>query len=114
MELKQTIDQLANRAKARTLGTIKPADPLPAVTKSASAAATASTAAPGGGGGGIASPLTETSGARTYHAPLLLQSADGYLSFYAQPVASITMTDANGAAVVFNYAAPVTGGGGDV
>lgn len=51
--------------------------------------------------GTIASPLIETS--RTYHATKAI-SSDGLFTWSVP--ASITMTDANGQTVVFNYAAP--------
>ena len=57
--------------------------------------------------GGIASPLTEDDyGARTWYGEEAYVSSDGVFTFYLAMVESITMKDANGDQVVFNYAAP--------
>lgn len=101
--LQQTVDQLVSRARARTLGTIKPADPIPAMTKSAAAPATADSA-PGGSGGGLASPLTETASTRTYYAETVIPTTDGLFAVRLQRVHAVTMTDANDDPAVFNYA----------
>lgn len=58
-------------------------------------------------GGGIASPLTETAGNRAYHSTdATMVSSDGMFTLQYRPVSVIEMTDANGAAVTFNYALP--------
>lgn len=61
-----------------------------------------------GSGGGIASPLTEEDGTREfYDTPREVTSPDGLLVLEVYNVKTITMTDAAGAEVVFNYANPV-------
>ncbi|CAM4003910.1 hypothetical protein [Ectopseudomonas alcaliphila] len=67
-------------------------------------------AAGGGGGGGVASPFTETPGTRTYHEnTVIIQSTDGSTFMAVRMPAVVTMTDANGAPAVFNYAEIVDG-----
>jgi hypothetical protein len=57
------------------------------------------------GVGGIASPVSEPDYAqRTYYEPEILTSTDGLFSFLVRRVESITMKDANGDEVVFNFA----------
>ena len=64
----------------------------------------------GSGGGGVASPFTETPGTRTYHeTPIVIQSTDGSIFMAVKMPAIVTMTDANGAPAVFNYAGNVDG-----
>ncbi|MBZ9668081.1 hypothetical protein H3221_025425 [Pseudomonas sp. LMG 31766] len=68
------------------------------------------TAPPAGSGGGLASPFTETPGTRTYHeTPIVIQSTDGSIFMAVKMPAIVTMTDANGAPAVFNYAEVVDG-----
>jgi hypothetical protein len=68
------------------------------------------TAPPAGSGGGVASPFTETPGTRTYHeTPIVIQSTDGSIFMAVKMPAIVTMTDANGAPAVFNYAEVVDG-----
>lgn len=56
-------------------------------------------------GSGIASPLTETPGTRTYHTSLkVIASTDGSTFISVQLPSAVTMTDATGAEVIFNYA----------
>ena len=57
-----------------------------------------------GGGGGIASPLTEQSFAARTWWPNGLPSSDGIFEFPAER--RVTMTDSNGALVIFEYAEP--------
>jgi hypothetical protein len=58
-------------------------------------------------GTGIASPLTESNfDSRTYHPDEVVLSSDGLYAFVIRRVASITMADANGQQVVFNFAQP--------
>lgn len=64
-----------------------------------------SSAAPvdGGGGGGIASPLTETNyDSREYHDSVMLTS-DFLVAIDIKPLKKLTMSDADGNPVVFNY-----------
>lgn len=78
---------------------------------------TYSAPAAGGTGGGIASPLTEkltpTGGStRTYYAQTSnLYSSDYLLAVEIEPLKSITMIDATGAEVLFNFASPPNVGG---
>lgn len=66
--------------------------------------------APAGGGAGVASPFTETPGTRTYHeTPIVIQSTDGSTFIAVKMPAIVTMSDANGAPAVFNYAGNVDG-----
>ena len=59
------------------------------------------------GGGGIASPLSEVEGSRTYHEhPSWVYSNDYLIATEIRPLRSMTMTDANGAPIVFNFALP--------
>lgn len=67
-------------------------------------------AAGGAAGGGVASPFTETPGTRTYHeTAVIIQSTDGSTFMAVKMPAVVTMTDANGAPAVFNYAEIVDG-----
>ncbi|MCY1275482.1 hypothetical protein D9M68_254090 [compost metagenome] len=87
----------------RTLAPVEPRGGLP------SRVGTGTYQAPpiAGGGGGIASPLTETAYAdRTHWADATLISTDGLLSFKVKPIKALTMTDANGAEVVQQFANP--------
>ncbi len=54
-------------------------------------------------GGGIASPLVEQPGTREYYDSVLRPSTDGAVFFIVRATKKITMTDANGAAVVMEY-----------
>lgn len=74
----------------------RPATSSPALNRKQPAQAT---------GGGIASPLTEDNYAAREWWEAGIPSADGLLMLPA--LKAIAMTDANGAEVVFNYAAPV-------
>lgn len=59
------------------------------------------------GGGGIASPLSEVEGSRTYHEhSSWVYSNDYLIATEIRPLRSMTMTDANGAPIVFNFALP--------
>ncbi|MDR1995159.1 hypothetical protein [Azonexus sp.] len=61
------------------------------------------------GGGSIAGPLTEDDyAARTYHLDRNVQSSDGLLTFRVKPIKSIAFADANGNALVVNYAEPTS------
>ncbi len=61
-------------------------------------------APPSTGGGGIAGLLTETPGTRTYYDPVLLPSTDGLAWIKWRAVKQISMTYANNASVVMDYA----------
>ncbi len=57
----------------------------------------------GGGGGGIASPLTETNyNDREYYDSVMLTS-DFLVAIEIKPLKKLTMSDADGNPVVFNY-----------
>lgn len=97
----------------KTLRTIEPRGARP----SAVGVSTYTAPAAGSGGGGIASPLTEkltpTGGStRTYYAATSnLYSSDYLLAVEIEPLKNITMIDATGAEVVFNFASPPNVGG---
>ena len=75
--------------------------PIKSVSSIGSKVATQST------GGGIASPLTEPDATtRTYHTSRTITTTDGVFTFVLQDLATIDMTDANGAAVVMEFDAP--------
>lgn len=57
-----------------------------------------------GTGGGIASPLTETPDTRTFHESIIRPSVDGAVFFQVRAAKTVTMTDANGAAVIMEFA----------
>lgn len=65
-----------------------------------------------GTGGGIASPVIEGAAgegatlAREYHAGITLTSSDGLISLDVEPLKKLTMRDANGEAVVMEFAQP--------
>ena len=84
----------------RSLPAAKVAPAIPARAGTGKPAATS-------GGGAIASPLTEPSyAARLWHPATTIYSSDGLFSATRTPLKQITMTDANGATVVLNFAAP--------
>ena len=56
------------------------------------------------GGGGIASPVTETPNTRIFHESVIRTSMDGAVFFEVRAAKTVTMTDANGAEVVMEYA----------
>lgn len=100
-DLQKAVDALVMPARAKVLAQRKAADPLPAVTRSASAGAVAETRS----GGGIASPLTEVADSRVYAAtPVNFYSSDGLIQLQIYPASEIHMTDANGSAVVLELA----------
>ena len=61
------------------------------------------TAPVGGTGGGIASPLVEQSGTRVFYEEVLRPSTDGAVFFAVRAARRLTMTDANGEAVVLEF-----------
>lgn len=62
---------------------------------------------PVGGRGGIASPLTEPDYTkRTWHPEVIVTSSDGVFTLGIEPIKHVEMTDADGAPVVIEYAAP--------
>ena len=84
---------------------LKPITPRGALPAQTSPGTTFPNPAAGGSGGGVASPLEETDVAlRTYWANGYV-SSDGLFTLPAPR--KIMMTDADGAAVEFNYADPV-------
>jgi hypothetical protein len=90
--------------KTKPLRTVDPVGAVPARTSPGLPQAYA----PAKQGGGIASPLTEASYAARSHWPeSVLTSTDGLLSFKIKPIKTLAMTDANGADVVQQFAAPV-------
>lgn len=90
---------LTSRAD-RALPAAKVAPAIPARTGTGKPAASS-------GAGSIASPLTEASyAARLWHPATTIYSSDGLFSATRTPIKQVTMTDANGATVVFNFAAP--------
>ncbi len=60
-------------------------------------------AASDGAGAGIASPLVETESSREYHPAIFRPSTDGAVFFQVRATKKVSMTDANGAAVVMEY-----------
>lgn len=62
--------------------------------------------APATGGGGIASPVTETQYSDRTSYEITTQSSDGLYTRVRRPVKSIRMLDANGEAVVLQFAEP--------
>lgn len=70
------------------------------------------------GAAGIASPLTEQTKTidengqpkqvadRVYYAPETILSPDGLITFRVRPLQTLSMTDANGAEVIFEFAQP--------
>jgi hypothetical protein len=92
------------RRKREPLPAPKPAVPITAGVGFASPQAPVSESS-----GGIASPLTETEFAqRTYYAEETLFTSDGLFSWTRARVKTISMTDANGAAVQIRLKAPTT------
>jgi hypothetical protein len=96
---------LSGRTRTRTKEPVRPQPRGAAPQQVSVATPTTVTAAagetPGGGDGTIASPLTEVS--REYYSNGW-RTTDGIFWFPA--IKKVTMTDANGATVVFNYSAP--------
>lgn len=82
----------------RALRTVPPVGAIPA------SRGRASYVPPVAPGGGIASPLTETPDTRTLHPVKTIFSSDGLLAFVFQRTATITMTDANNAEVLMEFA----------
>ncbi|WP_073267447.1 hypothetical protein [Phytopseudomonas punonensis] len=83
----------------RALKTVEPRGGLPAQRGSG-----AYVAPPANTGGGIASPLTETANTRTFHESVIRTSMDGAVFFEVRAAKTVTMTDANGAEVIMEYA----------
>lgn len=82
----------------RTLRTVPP---VGAVT--ASRGRGSYTPPPAAGGGGISSPLTETTGTRTFHPVRTVTTTDGLFVFAMARTATVTMTDAAGAEVLMEF-----------
>lgn len=95
------INSVVVQPKARkTIKAITPRGPLPAQTSPGTDTPNPKPA----GGGGIASPLTEQPGTREQYPPALRPSTDGAVFFAVSATKRITMTDANGAEVVMEFA----------
>lgn len=102
-DLQKAVDALVLRESARTVGSAPAAAPIPAVAGRAVAQAPSNQSQ----NGGLAAPLTEVPGSREYY--LTAQntySSDGLMLIKVYPLKKLTMTDADGATVVFNYAEP--------
>ena len=85
--------------QTRALRTLEPRGGVPA-----SRGTGVYTPAATGTGGGIASPLTETPNTRTFHESVIRMSMDGAVFFEVRAAKTVTMTDANGATVLMEYA----------
>lgn len=93
------LNQLQRTTRQRkTMRTIPPVGAIPA------SRGRASYVPPVKPGGGIASPLTETPDTRTLHPVKTVFSSDGLLAFAFQRTATVTMTDANNAEVLMEFA----------
>ena len=100
---KRDLNALESGTTARRSGALRAVEPrggVPSSTARVDYTPPAST----GGGGGIASPLTEQSFAARTWWPNGLPSSDGIFEFPAER--RVTMTDSNGALVIFEYAEP--------
>lgn len=92
------INSVVNKPRARQgLRPVSPRGPLAAQVGTGTYTAPAT-------GGGIASPLTEQPGTREKYPPVLRPSTDGAVFFAVSATKRITMTDANGAEVVMEFA----------
>jgi len=99
------INALVNQPRQRrTLPAVAPRGGVPAQTGTGNY-----TAPPAGAGGGIAGPLVEVSGSREYFAnKTQFYTSDFLFVVEIQPLRRMTMMDANGAEVPFEYREPPT------
>ena len=81
--------------------------PSPSVPARTGASGPVAQKAPYSSSGGVASPLTETTYAsRTFWPTKTMTSTDGVFQISHKPLKSISLTDANSAAVTINFKEP--------
>lgn len=103
--LRQRLQDLANRTAAAPSWKPKELGPSPAKTAIPATVGVGKDAGAGsrGTGAGVASPLTETTGTRTYYDSITQTSSDGIFTVVVRPVHELYTTDASGSAIKFIF-----------